>query len=125
MGLPTNLSPAIAPPGSVALSFEASYRPGEAPGAGFDEASLAAAVGAGLVGGRFRRLTSRVLHLRYGYVVFDDHRRRHLPAILEFLERHGVRSTGRYGAWEYSSMEDAIRHGREAAAWATGAAGTR
>jgi len=125
MGVPTNLSAAVAPPGAAALSFEASYRRDAAPAGGFDEAALAAAVSAGVVTGAVRRLTSRVLHLRYGYVVFDEHRRRHLPAILDFLERHGVRSTGRYGAWEYSSMEDAIRHGREAAAWAAAAASAR
>lgn len=116
MGIPSNLSRGIVPPGAVALSFEASYRRGRAPGADFEEAALAAAEAAGLVRGPYRRLTSRTLHIEYGYVVFDEHRRRHLPALLEFLSAHGVVSTGRYGAWEYSSMEDAIRHGREAAA---------
>ncbi len=118
MGIPTNLSPRLAPARAVALSFEASYRRGEAPGPAFAEVALAAAVEAGLVRGPYCLLTSRLVHLQYGYVVFDEHRRRHLPALLEFLRGHGVISTGRYGAWEYSSMEDAIRHGREAAATA-------
>jgi protoporphyrinogen oxidase len=125
MGIPTNLSRRLAPAGAVALSFETSYRRREAPGGGFAEAALAAAEQAGLVRGPYRRLTSRVLHLEYGYVVFDEHRRRHLPALLEFLRKHGVISTGRYGAWEYSSMEDAIRYGREAAAAAAGMEGVR
>jgi protoporphyrinogen oxidase len=120
MGVPSNLSKGIVPPGAVALSFEASYRKGEAPGAEFADAAMAAAERAGLVRAPYRRLTSRVLHLEYGYVVFDEHRRRHLPAILDFLRARGVLSTGRYGAWEYSSMEDAIRHGREAADAAAG-----
>ncbi|HWP34268.1 MAG TPA: FAD-dependent oxidoreductase, partial [Thermodesulfobacteriota bacterium] len=127
MGIPTNLTASLAPPGAVALSFEASYRAGEAPPAGFADAALAAVEAAGLVQGPYRRLTTRVFHIPYGYVVYDEHRRRHLPALLEFLRRHGVLSTGRYGAWEYSSMEDAIRHGREAAdaaaALAAGAGG--
>ncbi len=118
MGIPSNLSRGVMPPGALSLSFEASYRRGEAPGVGFADTALGAAEKAGLVRGPYRRLTTRVLHLEYGYVVFDEHRRRHLPALLEFLRRHGVISTGRYGAWEYSSMEDAIRHGREAAATA-------
>ena len=121
MGVPSNLSRRLVPEGAVALSFEASYRRGAAPGAGFADAALAAAEAAGLVGGPYRRLTTRVLHIEYGYVVFDDHRRRHLPPLLEHLRRHGVISTGRYGGWEYSSMEDAIQHGREAAALAAAA----
>ncbi len=116
MGIPSNLSRGVVPPGTVALSFEASYRPGAAPGADFERNALAAAEAAGVVRGPYRRLTGRTLHIQYGYVVFDEHRRRHLPALLDFLSAHGVISTGRYGAWEYSSMEDAIRHGRDAAA---------
>lgn len=116
MGIPSNLSRGIAPPGAVSLSFEASYRRGETPGAGFPDAALAAAERAGLVRGSSRRLAARTFHLDYGYVVFDEHRRRWLPPLLDFLRGQGVISTGRYGAWEYSSMEDAIRHGREAAA---------
>lgn len=116
MGIPSNLTRRVVPWGSVSLSFEASYRRGEEPEAGFADAALAAAEAAGIVRGPYRRLTSRVFYIEYGYVVYDDHRRRHLPGLLDFLRRHGVISTGRYGAWEYSSMEDAIRHGRQAAA---------
>ncbi len=116
MGIPSNLTRGVVPRGAVSLSFEASYRRDEEPGDDFADEALAAAEQAGLVRGPYRRLTSRVFYLEYGYVVYDDHRRCHLPGLLDFLRRHGVISTGRYGAWEYSSMEDAIRHGREAAA---------
>ena len=34
---------------------------------------------------------------------------------LAYLEHHGIFSVGRYGAWEYSAMEDALWHGRQAA----------
>jgi protoporphyrinogen oxidase len=116
MGVPSKLSAVVVPPGAVSLSFEASYRRGHAPPAEIADTALAAVRAARLVTGRCRRLVTRVLHIEYGYVVFDEHRRRHLPAILDFLRHQGVTSTGRYGAWEYSSMEDAIRHGLEAAA---------
>ncbi len=116
MGIPSSLSRSVVPRGAVSLSFEASYRRGEEPEAGFADAALAAAEAAGIVRGPYRRLTSRVFCIEYGYVIYDGHRQRHLPALLDFLWRHGVISTGRYGAWEYSSMEDAIRHGRDAAA---------
>jgi hypothetical protein len=35
--------------------------------------------------------------------------------VLEYLTAHGVRAAGRYGLWEYSSMEDALLSGRDAA----------
>ena len=53
--------------------------------------------------------------LHYAYVYFDRHRARALPAILSELERRGVYSIGRYGAWEHTSMEDAIAQGRSTA----------
>ena len=45
------------------------------------------------------------------YVVFNRHRREVLPGLLEGLRGCGVISVGRYGAWEYSSMEKALLDG--------------
>jgi hypothetical protein len=39
--------------------------------------------------------------LHYAYVYFDRHRARAVPAILAELERRGIYSIGRYGAWGY------------------------
>jgi len=36
-------------------------------------------------------------------------------AILDYLEQRGVISTGRYGAWVYAAMEDALWDGLQAA----------
>jgi len=49
------------------------------------------------------------------YVVYDVHRRRFLRAAGPFLERRGICSIGRYGAWEYSTMEDAMLAGMKVA----------
>jgi hypothetical protein len=48
-------------------------------------------------------------------VIYDRDRRVALPAIFEVLEQHGIFSLGRFGGWEYSSMEDAMRQGMEIA----------
>lgn len=52
-----------------------------------------------------------VRHIKYGYVIFDD---RYFPAreqIFPYLQGQNVHSLGRYGAWVYSSMEDALWDG--------------
>jgi hypothetical protein len=74
----------------------------------------------GLRRARILRRTDRVvarevLVLDPAYVIYDHFRRDSLPGILEVLERHEIFSTGRFGAWEYGSMESAMRQGREAA----------
>src|SRR3989441_11493612 len=57
-----------------------------------------------------------VKDIRYAYVLFDQHRARALPAILEELARRGIHSIGRYGRWEHTSMEDAMAQGKQLAA---------
>jgi protoporphyrinogen oxidase len=49
------------------------------------------------------------------YVIFDEARRQALPKILAYLERQGIYSIGRYGAWGYGSMSDALIEGRDSA----------
>ena len=51
----------------------------------------------------------------YGYVIYDRHCARARDAILGFFAGRGVLSIGRYGAWTYNSMEDAILDGVRAA----------
>jgi protoporphyrinogen oxidase len=52
---------------------------------------------------------------RYGYVIFDRHCAKDRAAILDWYAQRGVHSIGRYGAWTYNSMEDAILDGIAAA----------
>ncbi len=55
------------------------------------------------------------IKIPYAYVVFDNWRRRNLPKILSFLEKNKIISTGRYGSWDYLSMERAFLLGKEVA----------
>ena len=58
---------------------------------------------------------AEMVTLNPAYVVYDKHRRWFVPRAHVFLERHNIVSIGRYGAWEYSSMEDALLAGKRAA----------
>ena len=58
---------------------------------------------------------SHVATLDPGYVVYDSHRARRLAGLLDWYRRRGIVSVGRYGAWEYSAMEDSMIAGRKAA----------
>jgi protoporphyrinogen oxidase len=54
----------------------------------------------------------------YAYVLFDSAHEEATRTIRAWLEGAGVRTCGRYGSWIYSSMEDSLIEGMEAAAWA-------
>jgi protoporphyrinogen oxidase len=63
-----------------------------------------------------RIVAEQAMVVNPAYVIYDVHRRRAVPEILSWLAQRGIQSIGRYGRWEYGSMEDAIHQGMETAA---------
>jgi protoporphyrinogen oxidase len=55
-----------------------------------------------------------VADIEDAYVVYDAHRAEAVGRIQAWLKTQGIISTGRWGRWEYSAMEDAIWAGAEA-----------
>ncbi len=55
------------------------------------------------------------IKIPYAYVIFDKYRKRNLNYILSFFEKNNIISTGRYGSWDYLSMEKAFLLGKEIA----------
>ncbi|HNZ28539.1 MAG TPA: hypothetical protein PKJ42_00970 [Candidatus Goldiibacteriota bacterium] len=66
--------------------------------------------------------TSLPLLLPDAYVIFDSYRDSTVPEIEKKLNAQGVITAGRWGKWEYSSMEDAVMEGMQAAKKAAGGA---
>jgi protoporphyrinogen oxidase len=62
---------------------------------------------------------ARLRRLDHAYVIYDHDYEASLATIRPFLESVRVISTGRYGGWNYSAMEDALLFGREAVALAS------
>ena len=114
VGCYSNFSPAMAPAGKACLYVELSGR--DEP----DMATLLPQVAQGLMD---MRLISRPEDIRFArprtiqhaYVLFDHNYYGALEVIRPFLEAHRIVSVGRYGGWNYSSMEDALIFGRDAA----------
>ncbi len=113
VGAYSRFSPAMAPVGKASLYVELARRSPP------DEADVAAAIEGLVEMGLVRRAGdvrfARARTLEHAYVVFDRRRRGALDVIAPFLAEHGIDSTGRYGAWVYASMEDALLSGRAAA----------
>jgi protoporphyrinogen oxidase len=63
-----------------------------------------------------KQIVSRVdLNLPGAYVIYDRHRDEAVQELLSFYEKQNVYSVGRYGRWEYGSMESALEQGIQAA----------
>lgn len=117
VGFPSILSPKMAPEGKSSLCVEISHRPTDP----LDQQALIdqtlqglSEVGIIKEGDRVRVLLT--LDIRYAYVVYDKGRRTLLPKVLDFLNGYGIRCLGRYGLWQYATMEDVLLEGRDLAA---------
>ncbi|MDI7269177.1 MAG: FAD-dependent oxidoreductase [Myxococcota bacterium] len=115
VGAYSNFSAALAPRGAGSLYVEMTSR------APAPAARLAGRAIPGLIEMGLLRRASDVRFVRarwipHAYVVYDHRWERAVGMLHPFLEENGIFSRGRYGRWEYSSMEDALLAGREAAA---------
>src|SRR3989441_320995 len=112
VGFPSNLSAALAPRGCSSLYVERSLLRDEP----FDaDEAIATTVEdlrrAGILWRGDRLIYRRLSVLDPAYVIYDRFRADNLPRVHEALNAAGIHSAGRFGAWEYSSMEGAIRTG--------------
>jgi protoporphyrinogen oxidase len=116
VGFPMNFSASLSPPGSSSLYVEISHHPEEsAPEEKLLKEVREGLIQAGVLLPQDEVVVSHVHDIHYAYVIFNRYRQRHLPSLLQALARRGIYSIGRYGAWEHTSMEDAIWQGRETA----------
>ncbi len=114
IGCYSNLSPELAPPGKSNYYVELVDR---APPA-LDRLvpRVAAALRAlGYIGPTDAIGFVEARRLEPAYVLLDHHHAAATAQLHEFFAAHGVFSAGRYGGWNYSSMEDALAFGRDAA----------
>ncbi|MCB9526925.1 MAG: FAD-dependent oxidoreductase [Myxococcales bacterium] len=109
----SNANPAMAPAGMSSLYIEMSDR--DTP---LD--ALRDRIGEGLVAmglidtpARVRFMHERRIH--NAYVIYDFAYHDSRAAVHAWLDEQGIASIGRYGDWNYSSMEDALIDGRTAA----------
>lgn len=60
-------------------------------------------------------VTQKIIDIPYAYVLYTPWRDRYLPKIIMQLRDNSMYSTGRYGAWKYSSMQEAMLDGKDVA----------
>jgi protoporphyrinogen oxidase len=114
VGCYSHFSPELAPAGKASLYVELSSRePAEL------EAALSQVIPGlcemGVLSSARDIVFARLRRLDHAYVLYDHEYEAALATISPFLESMRVITAGRYGGWNYSSMEDALLFGRDAA----------
>ncbi|MFQ5719565.1 MAG: protoporphyrinogen/coproporphyrinogen oxidase [Acidobacteriota bacterium] len=121
VGSPTAFCSASAPPGCSSLYVEVARRQvGRGDVDGLVRRVKTDLVACGLLRPADRVIAEHVVVVDPAYVVFDRHRRQAVGPLLDWFAAHGIHSIGRYGRWEYGSMEDAVHQGMEIAARLSG-----
>ncbi len=115
VGFPHNFSSAMVPAGHSSIYVEVSYDPREA----IDQECIknrcaADLVRMGVLQDRNQIVSSKVLNIPYAYVIFDHARAKALSTIKAFLDQAGIFPSGRFGCWDYHSMEDSFLSGKDA-----------
>jgi len=114
-GVASNFSRALAPAGHASLYIETSTAGRFLDRKNAEEKILRGLVKGGVIRGR-KDITERLwLSIPCAYVIYDADRAKNLPLILSTLNKAGVFSIGRYGAWKYSFMEESVKEGLETA----------
>jgi protoporphyrinogen oxidase len=62
-------------------------------------------------------LSVQTRFLRYAYPLYHDGYEEDVRLVQDYLENQQIKTTGRYGLWKYSNMEDAMIWGMEASRW--------
>ena len=116
VGFPMNFSSSVAPKDTSSMYVEITHQQWER--LSVEEAFERAWTDlqkCGILRKDDRILTRQIIDLKFGYVVFDQHRQTHLQNLIDYLQSRGVHTAGRYGRWDYFSMEDSILSGKSVA----------
>jgi protoporphyrinogen oxidase len=114
IGSPSAVYAGLAPAGTASFYVEYSHH-GERTLAGCEKDAVEDLVRAEMVHGREDILFAEAAEIPHAYVIYDEGYGPARKTVVDFLESTGIQLAGRYGQWEYSSMEDALLSGRATA----------
>ncbi|MBU4477884.1 MAG: hypothetical protein KKH34_02170, partial [Candidatus Omnitrophica bacterium] len=114
VGFPTNFSADVAPKSNSSLYVELSYseyRPLR------DKQNVEKRIHADLLKAGILRKTDKIVarhinDIKYAYVIYDRNYRVSIKIISDFLFENNIIAAGRFGRWNYMSMEDVILEGK-------------
>ncbi len=112
IGFNHNFSSSMAPEGFSSIYIEISYDPSK----GIDkkraiEESIDNLLVMNIINSSKQVVLIHTIDIPYAYVVFDHKRKECLQTVRDYLLGKDIYTAGRFGSWEYFSMEDAFMDG--------------
>ena len=113
IGFPSEVMPSTAPAGLSSVFTEVSYT--NHPPKNIDAAIIKGLIDMKIIGSKKDIVLKHPMVLKDAYVIYDKEREEVVPRMRKILASFGIYTAGRWGSWEYGSMEDAIIEGFGAA----------
>lgn len=116
VGFPGNFSFKSVPKKTSSLYVEVAYRE-EKP---INKDTVIDRIIEDLIKARILRSSDKILlrdtnDIKYGYIIYDRVRQKSVRLIKDFFSKNDIFCLGRYGSWNYMSMEDVLLAGRQVA----------
>ena len=116
VGFLSNFSPHVMPKGTSSIYVEISYLPSKPLSVDhIREETISSLIDCGVLRKNDEILAEKILMIKHAYVIYDLFRYQHLSSIIQFLRSQDIYPIGRYGLWEYATIEEAILQGKEVA----------
>lgn len=113
IGFPCNFSLKLVPPGYSSLYAEVTYSEYKSiEKKNINNDIIEKLLDLNILNSKKEIVKNYPMDIKYGYVIYDKEYKEHKNRIIDFLEDNNIFSIGRYGAWEYMSMEDVILDGK-------------
>lgn len=114
VGVYSNFSPNMTPKGTTSYYIEIAYQSENKINKNkIIQKAIKDMVDIGLVHKRKDVLAQHIADIECAYVIYDKAYTKSRKIILDYLNSHGINCIGRYGNWEYTGMEEAIKQGKE------------
>ena len=112
IGFAHNFAESMAPPGCSSIYTEISYQPSDRLNVeGTVRRVISDLIAMKIIHCRDDVISQMVIDIPCAYVIFNHARNAALRVIRRFLTERAIFSIGRYGRWEYKSMEDSFMDG--------------
>jgi protoporphyrinogen oxidase len=116
VGFSSSFCPKTAPSGHSCIYTEVSYSSAKSiDKEKIKERIISDLIKVGVINFSSDILTELPLDIKYGYVIFDQERKKRVETIKSFLDSQNIFTLGRFGSWSYQTMEDAILDGKNVA----------
>jgi UDP-galactopyranose mutase len=114
IGFPNNFSSHVVPKGCGSIYIEISHKnTSKINVSAFYQKCLKALIHLKLIDGEHNVIETQHLKIPYAYVIYEKDTLSYVRKIKEFLEKNQILTAGRFGGWEYFSMEDSFLDGEK------------